>query len=89
MGQMFILPDDVSFQNIKFREGGGKCKATGSLIGKNGSIHPTGRWLPIVTDTSESAGGGRTNRVRGIDYPTISCPLIGQKAAGDLDWPID
>lgn len=88
-GYMYLLPDDVTFKNIRFREGGGKCTANGSLIKQNGETHQTGTWYPIETFSTSTAGEGKTNRAQTVDFVTVNCLLLGQKSAGNLDWPIE
>ena len=88
-GTPFILPADVSFSAIQFREGTATGIGTGSFSGSNGDPHPLGGWA--------SVGGGNVATgcpVLGVD--TVSSRTSSPSTflglfpdwTGTFLWPI-
>jgi hypothetical protein len=82
-GHIYLIPRDVSFQNIQFREGTCAGTATGYLSFKNGEVH-----APTADDISVGPGDSANgSRVLGVD--TVSTGQYpGPFADGTFSWPI-
>ena len=81
-GHFFLLPTDVSFKNIQFREGTVPAVATGWLAHWNNQVHATG------VAVSVSQGNSTTGcQVLGQDqvYSGRKAPPFGN---GTFHWPI-
>jgi len=62
-GNIFMLPSDVSFNNLQWQEGGGAGRASGSLSGLNRRAHP-----PTATPKAIGTGSIATGcQVNGVD----------------------
>ena len=81
IGILHLLPNDVSFYNIEFREGGGTLTATGyyaNVPGLDGLEHPIGQWFPVFPN----------NEVDSRDIIN-SGAYSGPFEFGVVQWPIN
>jgi hypothetical protein len=52
-GKMYLTPNDVSFMNVEFHEGGGTNKATGAFKSYNNKEHDPGRSWAVAESVTE------------------------------------
>ena len=81
-GNIFMLPADVSFSGLQWREGNGTGIGTGSFSGLNGRIHP-------VTSTFMSIGTGNAAtgcQVNTVDSVSTSSSSPSTSLFGGTDW---
>jgi len=88
-GRPFMLPADVSFTGIQWREGTGTGIGTDTLSGLNGRVHPIGGWMSI--GTGNVATGCPVNTVDSV-WTSTSSPssFLGFFVdwSGLFVWPI-
>jgi outer membrane protein OmpA-like peptidoglycan-associated protein len=84
-GNPFMLPADVSFTGIQWREGTGTTIATGSLSGLNGRVHTIGGWMSI--GTGNVATGCMVNTVDSVSTSTTAVSFFGNWSGTQI-WPI-
>lgn len=88
-GQPFMLPADVSFSGIRWREGTGTGIGTGTLSGLDGRVHAVGGWRTI--GTGSTATGCPVNTIDSVSTST-SAPSsffgLFPDWSGFFLWPI-
>jgi hypothetical protein len=87
-GNPFMLPTDVSFNGIQWREGTGTTVASGTLSGLDGNVHPFGSWMTIAN--GNIATGCQVNTVDSVSTSTSSPSGFGPFTdwTGLQVWPI-
>lgn len=88
-GNIFMLPTDVSFSNIQWREGNGTGIGSGSFSGLTGRVHPTGSFMTI--GPGNIATGCQVNTVDSVSTSTNSPStsfFTGTDWTGTFIWPI-
>jgi len=83
-GRLYILPADVSFQQIEIREEDVAGVGVGYLSFKNGEPHGLKNWIPVDSPTNDTSG----SKVNGVD--TISSGTYTQQpySNGTFTWAI-
>jgi hypothetical protein len=83
LGEIFLRPTDVSFENIRFREDTVKpTVSTGYLTGLHPQDHPLGQWVPVSRGDIKSG-----SQVYGTDT-AYGGPLYRPYGDGDFLWQI-
>jgi hypothetical protein len=86
-GEVRLLPTDVSFANLFFREGGGTLVATGFYASSNGEPHQPTTFLHPITDCNILSG---CKAFLDLVYTGAWAPhpILGFYY-GEATWPID
>jgi hypothetical protein len=82
LGDIFLRPKDVSFENIHFQEGTCKAESTGYLTRLHPQCHPLGNVCHVSGGDAENG-----SQVYGTDTVWAG-PLFRPYADGDFKWAI-
>ena len=81
-GWAYLLPKEVSFSNIEWREGLCTGTGTGFFAGDTGEVHPTGSWMDV--GSGNSTKGCRVQMTDTVESGPHNSPY----SAGTFTWPI-
>lgn len=93
---MYLLPNDVSFMNVEFQEGGGVCVAEGAFRTYNGVVHTRGTLQPPAQGYTWAQPWKVTDlgtQFHAEDH--VQCvaeswnPNDPQLSTGRMKWPIE
>ncbi len=85
LAKYYFTPEDVSFYNVQFKEGGGTAVGFDFYSNYNGITHtPTSQWIDIKAGTSQ-----RPNELDGTDEVTVKPQGPPYYGLGTWNWDIE